>query len=421
MKITLFILLFSALQLYGQIISNNISYLNRIADAGIREVDFDDNLVFATHNYSGFKVYDVSDPENLIFVSSYPALELDTLLQQACNLRIQNGFVYFITADELQVINSSDPYNLSFTDSISLRYPVDIAFYQNYAYLIDFFWGIIILDNSNPNDLTIAGKLQAGMHPYKIEIHNHIAFISDIADARQPKLQVLDISNPTVPKIVSTSYFTGVPRDFAVKDNYLFVALESEGIAVIDISDPHYPQLISRFNDWNNGCSTGVAVEGNYAYIADNLKGLLVADISDKNNPSLAGYFDYGGRPNRIRLHNHKIYLTDPDYGLLVLENDLINSVTNNHPVENNFELFQNYPNPFNSFTVLFFKLNKEEEISIKLYDVMGNYIETIFEGIKSAGDHKLIYNAKSLSAGVYFYKVNTGEKVMIKKMIYLK
>ncbi|MCS7053068.1 MAG: T9SS type A sorting domain-containing protein [Ignavibacterium sp.] len=90
------------------------------------------------------------------------------------------------------------------------------------------------------------------------------------------------------------------------------------------------------------------------------------------------------------------------------------------------FNLEQNYPNPFgktlNSFnpsTTINWKLSKAGWISIKLYNSLGQEVDTIVEGYYESGNHSKLYLINStLPAGIYFYQLRTDYNVETKKMI---
>lgn len=100
------------------------------------------------------------------------------------------------------------------------------------------------------------------------------------------------------------------------------------------------------------------------------------------------------------------------------------NSITNINETENkpvDYNLFQNYPNPFNATTILRYALSKNSSVSIKVYDIRGREIKSWFYNNQENGYHELLFDAKMISSGVYFYKIETPEFLQIKKMILLK
>jgi len=73
--------------------------------------------------------------------------------------------------------------------------------------------------------------------------------------------------------------------------------------------------------------------------------------------------------------------------------------------VPQSFRILQNYPNPFNSTTVIRFTCEARQHVTLKLYDVLGRECATVFSGEAGAGEHKVTFNAESLTTGVYFLR----------------
>jgi hypothetical protein len=86
-----------------------------------------------------------------------------------------------------------------------------------------------------------------------------------------------------------------------------------------------------------------------------------------------------------------------------------------------NYALDQNYPNPFNPSTTIEYSLPEQADVTINIYDVLGNELEVLFSGNKSAGTHSLNWNASNYASGIYFYKMNAGTFNQVKKMLLLK
>jgi sugar lactone lactonase YvrE len=85
------------------------------------------------------------------------------------------------------------------------------------------------------------------------------------------------------------------------------------------------------------------------------------------------------------------------------------------------FSLRQNYPNPFNPATIIRYSIPHSSQVQIKVYDILGNEIETLVNEEKSAGTYELTWNAANLSSGVYFYQLKAGSYLQTKKMILLR
>ncbi|NWG28394.1 MAG: T9SS type A sorting domain-containing protein [Ignavibacteriaceae bacterium] len=85
------------------------------------------------------------------------------------------------------------------------------------------------------------------------------------------------------------------------------------------------------------------------------------------------------------------------------------------------YELSQNYPNPFNPTTTIKFQIPKAGNVTLRVYDILGNEITTLVEGFKEVGKFEVNFNSSSLASGVYIYRLNVNDYVNVKKMVLLK
>jgi hypothetical protein len=89
------------------------------------------------------------------------------------------------------------------------------------------------------------------------------------------------------------------------------------------------------------------------------------------------------------------------------------------------FVLYQNYPNPFNPNTVISYQLPVISNVTLKVYDILGNEVATLVNEEKQAGVYEVEFNTESgirnPVSGVYFYQLKAGSFSSIKKMILLK
>ncbi len=85
-----------------------------------------------------------------------------------------------------------------------------------------------------------------------------------------------------------------------------------------------------------------------------------------------------------------------------------------------------NYPNPFNPTTTISFSLPNEQEIELSIYNIKGQQVKTLYSGIADEGEHTIIWsgkdlNDKTVSSGIYFYKLKTNNKELTRKMLLMK
>ena len=83
--------------------------------------------------------------------------------------------------------------------------------------------------------------------------------------------------------------------------------------------------------------------------------------------------------------------------------------------------LSQNYPNPFNPSTTIEYSLPEQTNVTVTIYDALGNELEILFSGEETAGIHQVTWNASNYASGIYFYRMTSEKFVQVKKMLLLK
>jgi hypothetical protein len=85
------------------------------------------------------------------------------------------------------------------------------------------------------------------------------------------------------------------------------------------------------------------------------------------------------------------------------------------------FRLEQNFPNPFNPTTTIRFSLAQGGHVSLKIFDILGREVATLVNGELEAGLHQATFQASIYSSGIYFARLQSGEKMQLKKLVLLK
>jgi len=149
--------------------------------------------------------------------------------------------------------------------------------------------------------------------------------------------------------------------------------------------------------------------------------GLWQEEIADVEETADGGYAAVGYTYSFGAGSNPNIYFIKTDV------NGLISDVADyNNGNEIRFELKQNYPNPFNPSTKIKYSIppigtQRAVSVQIKVYDVLGNEIETLVNEEKPVGTYEITWYAGQLPSGVYFYQLQAGSFVETKKMLLLK
>ncbi len=100
---------------------------------------------------------------------------------------------------------------------------------------------------------------------------------------------------------------------------------------------------------------------------------------------------------------------------------NLVTGVDREPLLATGFSLEQNYPNPFNPSTVIEFVLGKSSQTRLDVFSPLGQTVATLVDGPLSAGRHSVVFNARDLSSGIYFYRLRAGEVLLTRKMLLMK
>ncbi len=84
-------------------------------------------------------------------------------------------------------------------------------------------------------------------------------------------------------------------------------------------------------------------------------------------------------------------------------------------------ELYQNYPNPCNESSVISYRLQADSHVHLGIYNLLGQKVATLVAERQSSGTHRVKWNAKGLTSGVYLYRLEAGDLVATKKLILMR
>jgi hypothetical protein len=85
------------------------------------------------------------------------------------------------------------------------------------------------------------------------------------------------------------------------------------------------------------------------------------------------------------------------------------------------FRLMQNYPNPFNPSTTIQFSVPRSGVVSLTVCDLLGREVAVLVDGERPAGTYTFLWDATAMASGVYFYRLQAGEFMDVKKLLLLR
>ena len=96
-------------------------------------------------------------------------------------------------------------------------------------------------------------------------------------------------------------------------------------------------------------------------------------------------------------------------------------SVEDVDEIAGDFRLLGNYPNPFNPTTTIRYQLSSSVEVTMEIYNSLGQQVDIINIGRQSAGTHEINYDATNLSSGIYMVRMQVGNEVQTAKITLVK
>jgi hypothetical protein len=115
-----------------------------------------------------------------------------------------------------------------------------------------------------------------------------------------------------------------------------------------------------------------------------------------------------------------QIDLGGPVFSSEPIRVDIVASLEERAPIE--FALHQNFPNPFNPETIVKFSVATTAQARVSLFNLLGQRVVTFYDDIAEAGRlYKVKVNGRGLTSGVYYYRLESGGKSLLRKMLLLK
>jgi hypothetical protein len=169
---------------------------------------------------------------------------------------------------------------------------------------------------------------------------------------------------------------------------------------------------------------------GTTTFIGNTGLGKVTDDLAFDPNGNLYGFIGSGGAQDSLVMID-KITANATMLGglgttgiyAIAISPEPVSGLITQHDLQlpEGYNLAQNYPNPFNPITIIKYQIPHRSNVSLKVYDIIGNEIAELVNDEQEVGYYNAEFNAAKLSSGVYFYKLQAGDFVQTKKMILLK
>ena len=275
--------------------NNSITKIGEWGTRNYLDVAVQDHYAYCAAGYAGLDIIDISNASLPKKTGNY------NTPGRATKVFVMGNYAYVADSREgLQVIDVSNPYSPTLAGYYNREWWNAEAVYVKgkYAYVTSEFEGLDIIDISNPSSPTPVGSynIYENWHYDGIQnvvgvaVSNNYAYITlerisswgDKYPEYTGEMHIIDISVPSSPRFAGMYENLNIPMAIQVKGNFAYIGDGSEGLVVLDITDPANPNLVGNHD------SRGIydlAIDGNYVYLARYSNGLRVLDISTPTLP----------------------------------------------------------------------------------------------------------------------------------------
>jgi hypothetical protein len=170
-------------------------------------------------------------------------------------------------------------------------------------------------------------------------------------------------------------------------------------------------------------CNNQMILSHDTLYVADGTAGLKIFQFQTSPSLSLTPLGQFRTRNNitHVAINGSDFYTADY-YSLQHLcWGEPIGIDDNPDILPQAIGLSQNYPNPFNATTTIKYSLNRQSQVKINIYDILGRQVANLVDCQRPAGNHSATWDAAAFSSGIYLYTLQAGDNRIAKKMILLK
>jgi hypothetical protein len=160
----------------------------------------------------------------------------------------------------------------------------------------------------------------------------------------------------------------------------------------------------------------------NFGYVSSNQG----TNFDAGSNPMIfTGPVTYNASQS-VATNNLIIYVSDGTSTLLgqskaIVAKAGVTGVEQNNSLPTAYSLLQNYPNPFNPSTTIEFGLPNASNVTLKVYNMLGEEVASVVNQTMTAGYHTVVFDASKLASGMYIYRIVAGNFIQVKKMTMLK
>jgi hypothetical protein len=230
----------------------------------------------------------------------------------AYGIAARSGLAYLACDDAgLQVADLTDPTHPHILGSAVTTSALQVALSDHHAFVANSPAGMVVIDVADPTSPRAVSSIFTGYGTEDVAVTGTLALI-----ARSDGLLVIDITDPPQPAIIGSASTVGWARQVEAAGNIAYVA--ALNLEVMDLSDPTSPRLLRRFALPTN--PVAVALSDHLLYVSEAASAFWILDVSDPAQPVPLGSMPTPGTVRGIAIKDDIAYAACSETGLLVID-----------------------------------------------------------------------------------------------------
>jgi choice-of-anchor B domain-containing protein len=398
----------------------------------------------------GVSIVNVTDPNNIVevdyipFVSAPPFGWYDMKTYQNYMYVSCEGTTNILMVDlsplpgPVSIVGTfsgltSEPHNIFIDTEAALLYAVEDFNFNPTVRIFS------LADPENPLQVSTINTSNNGTDSHDLFAQDSVLYI---AEGTNPSIGIYDMSDPANPALLKRLNIPAagyVHQVWVSEDNNYMVTTEEtpdKTVKVWDIRDLNNITLVSEYLG-ESQLAHNAYIKGDYIYISHYESGLKVLDFSNPAAVTEFGFYDTYLQSNIPGFNgawgvypftsNEMIFVSDMQSGLYVLQLEGVVGIEDEKSeLPERFSLGQNYPNPFNPTTTLRYALKENGDVTLKIYNELGQLVKTLVNEKQTAGYKEVQWNGTNefdvkVASGVYIYRIEANDFRQLRKMIFLK
>lgn len=311
----------SGLRIYDMSNPTTPPYLGTFDLEGIHQLQIIGTTAYAANRNEGLQIVDIADPANPALIGSYKPTDSTNSVQVV-------GTTAYIAArtQGFLIVDISDPAQPVLLGSNDIPdFAQSVAISGTTAYVADHRDGFHIFDVSDPTDPVLLGSRDTPGIATHLTIDGTTLYVS----AGSAGLHILDVSNPAVP-ILQTTYAIDAKSRTQIIGSTAYALGWHTGLHILDVNDPSSPNLLGTYQHWPwEWFPRDITVVENIAYVADHQEspsfesnGLKLIDVSNPYDPTLLARHDiqYADYVYGVVVENDSAYIAIADRGIYIVD-----------------------------------------------------------------------------------------------------